>query len=513
MTVTSCSHRLIKYSNPQAAQAFTAISTEANLIIVQPKIPLSQKMSPLAFRSLSCVKQISSRNIPFKNIIRLKMSKPSSCIDTQSVLNRIFLSGVDAVRAKTIFNGQRKFIQLIETGNNKQTKLRIVLDDSCNQKYIDVEEDKQWHLVGFGKAVFGMAVEIDKVLGERLVSGILSVPLGTGRQFNDVKLSERIQVYEGAENNLPDEAAKTTARRIKAFVETLGPTDVLIVLISGGGSALLPLPRPEITLQQKCDIIKRLASSGADINDINRVRIDISDIKGGKLAEMAKDCHRVISLIISDIINNPLHLIASGPTVPKADCEEVTSKSVLEKYDIWPTLPTKIQNIFSENTPQRSTSPSNLVNIIVASNESAVEAALKQASSNGLAAICISTEIEGNISDLSDAYSSLAKAIKLLRSKETSKEDFSKTLGNLQKLLRFRKDFHEKLLEALNHPNDICLVGGGESTVKITGKGAGGRNQELALRFSLKCHQTGLSDVTLLSAGTDGIDGNSSTNP
>ncbi|XP_039439633.1 glycerate kinase isoform X2 [Culex pipiens pallens] len=297
-----------------------------------------------------------------------------------SQLKHLFAGAVDAVKPGAMFE-------------------RYLGDESVLRQLQNA--DKNYHLVGFGKAVLGMAVQMERILGDRLTSGCISIPVGTLERFRgeqDFQLSRasKIQVLECAANNLPDEAAVQAARKIQSVTASMTARDVLCVLVSGGGSALLPLPKSPINLTEKLTIIKQLASAGASIDELNVVRIQLSDVKGGKLASSASKSNKVLSFIISDIIGDPLELIASGPTV-QSDFSNEDALNILKKYNL-----------------------------------------------------------------------ALVK----------------------------------------NPDRDILLVSGGEPTVIVKGTGLGGRNQELALRFSVQCFQQELlKGVLLLSAGTDGIDG------
>nr|XP_023023245.1 glycerate kinase-like isoform X1 [Leptinotarsa decemlineata] len=195
---------------------------------------------------------------------------------------------------------------------------------------------KPCYVVGFGKAVLGMATEIEKVLGNQLERGIVSVPEGIFEKYQNVPRT-KIQYVEGAKNNLPDENALRGAKMIQELVEGLTEADLLIVLVSGGGSALLPLPIPPILLDEKQRVIKELSKRGADIYELNSVRKRISIMKGGGLAELAYPC-RVVSLVLSDIIGDPLDFIASGPTIPNSDSAESAS-SILKKYHLFEEIP------------------------------------------------------------------------------------------------------------------------------------------------------------------------------
>lgn len=431
--------------------------------------------------------------------------------DKQNILKKIFFAGIDAVQPKTIFHGE-KF--KIEQNNGKEI-IKCSFDDLNNNVCIDITS-KQCHVIGFGKAVFGMGFEINKVLGERLKSGLLSVPFGTVNKFKEIKMPAKLQVFEGAKNNLPDEDAMRAAQKIIKYVADLKERDILFVLISGGGSALLPLPSQGVSLKEKCDIIKQLTTRGVTINDLNRVRIDLSETKGGKLANYAKNAHKVISFIISDIINDPMHLIASGPTVSPLK-DSVSSIDVLKNYDLWSSLAPHIQKVLLENSKQKVTIPNNILNLIIASNQSAVDAALVEAKKNGLPSFILSTQLDGTVKELSVAYADLARFICEYQCTKLTKDELKLNLLTLKSKLNFRENVVNEIISFLHEnpkgaPNGFCIIAGGEPTVEITGTGVGGRNQELALRFSLNCFQDELlQSVLLLSAGTDGIDGKNDT--
>lgn len=150
------------------------------------------------------------------------------------------------------------------------------------------------HLVGFGKAVLGMAAEAERIVGDHLVKGVISVPNGIqealrqhGKDQMLLKNGSRIKVMEGAKHNLPDVDAQRAAECINELASSLTQNDLLLVLISGGGSALLPAPVPPITLQEKHDVTRRLAAAGATIKELNTVRRALSLLKGGGLAHSA----------------------------------------------------------------------------------------------------------------------------------------------------------------------------------------------------------------------------------
>lgn len=419
-------------------------------------------------------------------------------------LKELFSHGVSAVQPKNIFCAK----------NVKQEESSIVCNFNGTQLSINVDNDRRCHLVGFGKAVYGMAYELSKVLGERLMSGIISVPLNIHGNFKEINLPTKIKVFQGAKNNLPDENAERAASEIVKFLKTLDENDILFILISGGGSALLPLPCKGVTLSEKLDIIKKLANKGATITDINRVRIDLSQTKGGKLSNCAQNAGKVISFIISDIVGDPIDLIASGPTViQNKTSEHESSVDVLKRYDLWTSLPERIQNILNEQaSAQNVLENKNIQNLIIANNEMAVNAVLKEINAKKLNGIILSTEIEGNVADISVAYFELSKSINNYKNDKLDENQFHQQLTKLRGILHMREHFLNNIIQLVNQSKadkiDFCVIGAGEPTVQVTGNGIGGRNQELALRFSQLSFNDDLTqDVLLLSAGTDGIDG------
>lgn len=234
-------------------------------------------------------------------------------------LRKIFSDAVDSVKPHTLFHRDHCLQLLDET--------LIVRSNGLKTKF-DVK-NKNIHVIGFGKAVYGMAVEVEHVLKERLTSGIISVPVGSCADQQPLRI---IRAYEGADKNLPDVEAFETTKMIVEKCSTMTQDDVLICLISGGGSALLTYPKSPLTVAEKTGLIKNLANRGASIEELNAVRISLSEVKGGRLAQTATNAHQIISLIISDIICDPVDLIASGPTVLAG--KDYDALAILDKYQI-----------------------------------------------------------------------------------------------------------------------------------------------------------------------------------
>lgn len=421
-------------------------------------------------------------------------------------LKNIFLFGVNAVKAESLF--RKENIHISDDSSN-------IICNFNNHPYTINVENKQCHLVGFGKAVYSMAFECSKVLGNQLKSGILNVPLKTIETFPDIRLPATIQVYECAKNNLPDTDAEYFALKIFNYVHCLGENDVLFIMVSGGGSALLPLPCDGVTLLQKQELIKSLANKGATINEINRVRIDLSKTKGGKLAFCAKRAHTVLAFIISDIIGDPLDLIASGPTVLKSIKSGQSPIDILKKFEMWETLAENIKEaiIKSANTQQNYDDISNIKNILIANNVMMVCAVSEYLKRHNIPSIVLSTGIEGNVTEISKAYYELCENIQLFRRNKIGDVVFEKRNKTLTTTLRIRDSFFSEIkqiiCESIAQGTDLCVIVAGELTVNVIGSGLGGRNQELALRFSKLCYaNSSLRNIWLLASGTDGIDGN-----
>lgn len=164
-----------------------------------------------------------------------------------------------------------------------------------------------------------MACELQNLLQTHIQRGIISIPVGYSKHaYNATNPNfclprHPIEIIEGAKDNIPDEASLSATQRIVEMIQPLKPSDILFVLISGGGSALAPLPKPPLSLGEKSSIIQSLSKAGASIEEINLVRTRLSAWKGGQLLRYTKA--KVLTLILSDVIDSPLHLIASGPTV------------------------------------------------------------------------------------------------------------------------------------------------------------------------------------------------------
>ncbi len=308
-------------------------------------------------------------------------------------------------------------------------------------------------VVGAGKAGATMAKAVERQLGSRITAGLINVKDG-----HTVKL-RRIELNECG-HPVPDLRGVEGARRIAAIARDCQAGDLLICLISGGASALMPLPAEGVTLEHKQDITRQLLACGATIHEINAVRKHLSAIKGGQLAQLAAPAE-VLSLILSDVVGDNLDVIGSGPTAPDASTYD-DAIAVLHKYGIEANIPKR-------ETPKQL---SNAKNVIIGSNRQAIDAAQKKARALGYHTLVLATTIEGETRDVARMHAAIAREI------VTS-----------------------------NRParRPACILSGGETTVTLCGNGKGGRNQEFALAAAIDIADAG--PIAIFSAGTDGTDG------
>ena len=328
-------------------------------------------------------------------------------------------------------------------------------------------------VVGAGKASGRMAEAVESILGELINEGIVIVPRGTANRYK----VKRIHLWE-ADHPIPSKSGVEGASRILELVRELKEDDVLIVLISGGGSALMPLPANDISIEEKQKLTDLLLKSGASIEEINTVRKHVSRIKGGWLAYNAYPA-TVVSLIISDVVGDPMNMIASGPTVPDPTTFKDAYK-ILTKYGLLDRVPSTIRGYIEEGvkgahpeTPKPGSKVfSKVYNTIIASNNISLSAMKKKANSLGYNAIILTSFLEGEAREVGSVVASIGKEILV----------------------------HDRPVK-----KPAVVLFGGETTVTIRGHGRGGRNQELILSAAIKIK--GLKDILIASIGSDGIDG------
>ncbi len=337
---------------------------------------------------------------------------------------------------------------------------------------LDLDEFDRVFVVGGGKAGGAMAKALEEILGERITSGVVNVLKGTE---DDLHL-DRIEL-NGASHPVPDEGGINGVGRMLSLLEDVGGDDLVISLISGGGSAMMTYPAPGIKLGEIQSITGKLLRSGATINELNAVRKHLSAFKGGQLA---KRCYpaRVLSLILSDVVGDPLDTIASGPTAP----DESTFREavdVLKKYCLWDSAAEPVKRRLEEGlkglieeTPKKGDKAfEKVTNFIVGNNSIASERAVERAEALGYNSLLLSTMIEGEARHVGTVCAGIAREI-----------------------------------HASGRPitPPAAVVLGGETTVTVKGRGKGGRNQELALNAAIGIR--GLK-AALAALATDGIDG------
>jgi hydroxypyruvate reductase len=320
-----------------------------------------------------------------------------------------------------------------------------------------LDEIDRVFVVGAGKAVVPMARVVERLLGERLAGGLVVAKEGFAEPLDRVVVRE-------ASHPTPDERGAEAAREIERIAESAGAKDLFLVLITGGASALLPAPIDGVSLERKRAVTEALLKSGADIRELNSARKALSRLKGGGLAAVASPA-RVLSLIVSDVVGDPVDVIGSGPTA-RDDSDEAIA--VFEKYDLMSELPPNAR--VATERPRKKTRTDGIVeNVVVANNELAAEAMAKEAERRGYATIIRDTPLEGEARASGKAF---------------VREGAGRAKGE-----RF------------------CYVAGGETTVTVRGDGDGGRATEFCLGAAESLSK--IDGSTLLCAGTDGDDGTS----
>jgi glycerate 2-kinase len=319
-------------------------------------------------------------------------------------------------------------------------------------------------VIGAGKASAAMAKAVEDLWPGPLAGIVVT-------RYGHAVPCDRIEIVEAA-HPVPDENGHRAARRIMEMVRGLGPDDLVLALISGGGSSLLSLPAPGVTLEDKQAVNAALLRSGASIGEMNVVRKHLSSIKGGRLAAAAYPA-RLVTLVISDVPGDDPAVIASGPTVPDSSTF-AEARAVLEKYAI--TEPrAAIEHLMraAEETPKPAAPRlANTSTVIIATPQLSLEAAADLARSNGVTPLILGDAIEGEAREVGRVMAGIARQI---------------------------------ALRGQPAPPPVVLLSGGETTVTVRGNGRGGRNVEFLL--SLVVELGGLPGVFALAGDTDGVDG------
>ncbi len=335
-------------------------------------------------------------------------------------------------------------------------------------------------LISIGKAACSMADAAEDCMTGLVDAGIIITKCG---HAESCKLTagrmSRVNVLE-AGHPVPDERGLKATREVMKLLQNADEHTLVLFLISGGGSALLVSPYDGVTLADKQDITGLLLKAGADIGELNAVRKHLSNVKGGRLAEIAYPA-KVISLILSDVIGDRLDVIASGPASPDSTTYH-NALSVLKKYGLTTLAPQSVLAVLLNGagglipeTPKIGNKVfENVESIVIGSNKTALSAAKQAAEGMGFQSGILYSELTG---EAKDAGKHLA-----------------------EKAIAARRE-----ASGMKHDRKFCFISGGETTVTVKGNGLGGRNMELALMFARQIE--GLDGITLLSAGTDGTDG------
>ena len=383
------------------------------------------------------------------------MSGPRGTEDLRKAAGEIFQAALDAANPRIAIHRhvRREGERLLANG--------AVYDLSRGRVYV----------VGAGKACAAMAAAVEEVLGDRIRDGVVVVKDGYAIPLRRIRVTQ-------AGHPVPDARGVEGTSAILALLTETGPEDLVIVLISGGGSALLPAPVAGIDLIDKQTMTRVLLACGATIDEINAVRKHCSRIKGGQMARALFPA-RSLTLILSDVIGDPVDAIASGPTVPDTTTYG-EALEVLRRYCIEDRIPVSILRHLERGargeipeTPKAGDPCfATAHHRIVGNNLQSLLAARDRAARLGFQALILTTELKGESREVAKVLTAL--------------------------LLEMRRSGHPVSPPA-------CLLLGGETTVTVRGKGKGGRSQELVLAGAIAI--AGGRDLVIWSAGTDGTDG------
>ncbi|MEM0490375.1 MAG: glycerate kinase [Ignisphaera sp.] len=343
-------------------------------------------------------------------------------------------------------------------------------DRGISVKGINIDISGKIHVVGFGKASKRMAMAINDILGDKIEGGIVITP-------NEVGKIGPIILVKG-DHPIPGENTVKASNQLIEYLERVENNDTLLVLISGGGSALFEIPEDGVSLDDIRFITKELMKRGADIYELNVVRKRLSKVKGGKMLRYIS-AKNIVSLIISDVVDDKIDTIASGPTAPD-ETSFLDAYMILKRYGIWDEVPNRIKTIIEKGikgeTPDtlKVSDPifSKVMNVIVASNEILLKALAEKLSKRGFKPMILTSMLEGEAREVGKVLASIIKSI----------DRYSKPVAK-----------------------PVALLAGGETVVTVRGKGIGGRNQELCLSLSISLKT--IENYLALCMGSDGIDG------
>jgi glycerate 2-kinase len=325
-------------------------------------------------------------------------------------------------------------------------------------------------VIGAGKASGYMAEEVERLLGSRITSGRVIIP-----DYQRPWPTSRRIMYLPGSHPVPSKKNIEGAMQMLALAERARSDDLVIMLLSGGASALMEYPLPGLTLRDETTTTDLLLKSGANIQEINTVRKHTSRVRGGRLAETISG--RILTLIVSDVVGDELDAVGSGPTVPDPTSYH-DAKKVLDKYALWSRVPVRVRNLIEQGirgavaeTPKNNKGFKRVNNVLVGSNRESCLAAARLMKEKGYGAHILSTHVRGEAREV------------------------GRFLGSILADIRNNEFFSPP----------VAFIAGGETTVTVNGKGKGGRNQELALSAAVTI--AGSKNVVVGSIGTDGVDG------
>ncbi|MFX1234908.1 MAG: glycerate kinase [Promethearchaeota archaeon] len=385
-----------------------------------------------------------------------------------------------------LLNALEKALNSIKPDKLIEKAIKINNDNLViNEKLFNLKAYRRIYIIGGGKATAKMALSLEKILiefGNIDYEGIVNVPTSLDLKEKDFPKKVKINF---ASHPTPDLSGLNGTRAMMKMIEKASEEDLIICLISGGGSALLPLPKGKISIEDLKEINLLLLASGASIDEINTIRKHISNFKGGNLAKRVYECSKgtLIALIISDVIGNKLDIIASGPTIPDSTTYQ-DAYTILSKYKIIEKIPRSIKEVIEEglnnsnleNPKEGDIYFRKVYSYLIGSVEIAVQEISKYLSQLGIACKYFSNQIAGEA------------------------RFFARKLY----------DIISNEVKAIQKDEKIALIGTGELTVTIMGNGIGGRNQEMLLSYlNLIRYEDVTYNYCLLAVNLDGIEGNS----
>jgi hydroxypyruvate reductase len=354
------------------------------------------------------------------------------------------------------------------------TALRAADPQQAAMRYLarrDYSRFRHVYVIGAGKAGASMARAAERALGRMVTGGLVNVKYGHLAKLRRIELNE-------CGHPVPDQRGVAGAERIAEIAAAAGAGDLVLCLISGGASALLPLPAPPVTLEEKQEVTRLLLACGADIHEINTVRKHLSAIKGGQLARLAWPA-KVEALLVSDVIGDSPDVIGSGPAAPDPSTF-AEAAAVLDRYGIRDKVPAAVRTRIEQGvagaideTPKPGEKLfARVRNTVIGGNGLALDAAARQARQLGFRTLVLSSAIAGETREIARMHAAIAREV-------------------------------AERGRPVKPP--ACIITGGETTVTLRGDGLGGRNQEFVLAAALDI--AGLDNVVVFSAGTDGTDG------